>query len=61
MWIKNDILTIYTTMPEEQIIPLIATTIAVSLIKVAAFAGIITLIKWIIGKIKTKITTTQNR
>lgn len=61
MWIKNDILTIYTTMPEEQIIPLIATTIAVFLIKVAAFAGIITLIKWIIGKIKTKITTTQNR
>jgi len=52
MWIKNDIITIYTTMPKEQIVPLIATTIAVSLVKVAVIAGAILLVKWIIGKIK---------
>ena len=52
MWIKKDIVTIYTTMPQEQILPLIATTIAVSLMKVAAIAGGVLLIKWIIRKIK---------
>ena len=52
MWVKKDIMTIYTTMPKEQVVPLIATTIAVSLIKVAAIAGGILLIKWIISKFK---------
>ncbi len=52
MWVKNDIVSIYTTMPKEQVIPLIATTVLVSLIKVAAIAGGILLIKWIVSKIK---------
>ena len=54
MWVKKDIITIYTTMPKEQVAPLIVTTIAVSLIKVAAIAGGILLIKWIISKFKNK-------
>ena len=54
MWVKKDIITIYTTMSKEQIIPLIVTTIAVSLVKVAAIAGGILLIKWIISKFKNK-------
>ena len=54
MWVKKDIITIYTTMPKEQVVPLIATTIAVSLIKVAAIAGGTLLIKWIIRKFKNK-------
>ena len=54
IWVKKDIVTIYTTMPTDQIVPLIATTIVVSLIKVAAIAGGILLIKWIINKIKNK-------
>ncbi len=52
MWVKNDVVSIYTTMPREQVVPLITTTIAVSLIKVAAIAGGILLVKWMIGKIK---------
>ena len=32
MWVENDIMTIYATMSKEQVAPLIATTIAVSLI-----------------------------
>ena len=55
MWVKKDIASIYATMPEEQIAPLIATSVAVSLIKVAAIAGGILLIKWIIGKMKNKV------
>ena len=52
MWVKNDVVSIYATMPGEQVVPLIATTISVSLIKVAAIAGGVLLIKWIVGKIK---------
>ena len=54
MWVRNDIVAIYTTMPAEQVVPLIATTIAVSLIKVAAIAGGVLLIKWVIRKAKKK-------
>ena len=55
MWVEKDIMTIYTTMPKEQVAPLIATTIAASfLIKVAAITGGILLIKWIISKFKNK-------
>ena len=54
MWIKKDIITIYTTMPEEQVIPLITTTIVVSLIKIITITGGILLIKWIISKTKKK-------
>ncbi len=52
MWVKKDIAEIYATMPTEQIAPLIVTTIAVSLLKVAVIAGVILLIKWIIDKLK---------
>lgn len=54
MWVENDIITIYTTMPKEQVVPLIATTILVSLIKVGVISGAILLIKWIVEKIAKK-------
>ena len=52
MWVKKDIAATYATIPAEQIAPMIVTTIAVSLIKVAAIAGGVLLIKWIVGKVK---------
>ena len=52
MWVKKDLVSIYATMPREQLLPLIMTTILVSLIKVAAVAGGILLLKFVIGKIK---------
>ena len=52
MWVKNDIVNIYTTMSAEQVAPLIATTVAVSAVKVATIAGAVFLIKWFIGKVK---------
>ena len=54
MWIKNDVASIYSTAPKEQIAPMIATTVAVSLFKVALLACVLLLIKWIIGKIRNK-------
>ncbi len=54
MWVKNDIARIYSTMPKEQVFPLIITTLLVSLLKVLAIAGGILLIKWLFDKFKTK-------
>ena len=54
MWVKKDITEIYAQMPQEQIVPLVITTVAVSLLKVAAIAAAVLLIKWIAGKIKKK-------
>lgn len=39
-------------MPAEKIVPMIATTVAVSVLKVLAIAGVILAVKWIVGKIK---------
>ena len=52
MWSKKEIADIYATMPQEQIVPLIVTTVAVSLLKVAVIALGVLLIKWIVGKIR---------
>lgn len=50
-WVEKDILEIYATMPKEQIFPMIVTTLAVTLLKVAGIAGGILLVKWLAGKI----------
>lgn len=52
MWVKKDVAGIYTGMSVEAALPLIVTTLAVSLLKTAAMAGVILLVKWIIGKVK---------
>ena len=54
MWVKKDVAAIYATMPEEDIAPIIVTTIAVSLLKVAAIAGVVLLAKGIVAKSKRK-------
>ena len=54
LWIMKDIAKIYETVPSEQVLPLLITTVAVSLLKVAVITGAILLIKWIVGKIKKK-------
>ncbi len=54
MWVKKDIASIYATMPKEQILPLVVTTIAVSLLKVSVIAGVLLLIRWIVGKTRKK-------
>ena len=61
MWVKKDVAVIYAEMPEEDIAPIIVTTIAVSLLKVAAIAGVVLLVKWIIAKSKRKLKTVHTR
>ena len=54
LWTKKDVAAVYATAPKEQLIPLIATSIAVSLFKVALIAAVVFLVKWIIGKVNKK-------
>ena len=54
LWVKKDIAQIYATVPKDEILPLAATTIAVSLLKVLGLivAGLV--IKWVIDRRKKK-------
>ena len=52
LWVRKDIADIYSGMPMDQALPLIATTVAVSLVKVAAIAAVVLLVKWLTGKFR---------
>ena len=52
MWVKKDIAGIYAAMPPEQILPLVLTNVAVTLLKVMGIAAVILLVKWLAGKRK---------
>lgn len=52
LWAKKDVVSLYAAMPAEQFLPLIVTTVGVSLVKVAGIAAAIWIIKWLIGKLK---------
>ena len=52
MWAKKDIAAAYSTLPPEQLFPVLVTTIGVTLLKIGAMAGGILLLRWIIGKIR---------
>ena len=54
VWVRKDIVNIYATTAPEYVLPLIATTIAVSLVKVLAIASIVFIVKWIVGKVRNK-------
>ena len=54
MWIKKDIVSIYISMAKDQVIPVIITTVLVSLLKVVVLAFVAQFIKWLISKIKKK-------
>lgn len=54
MWVKKDIVSIYISMPKDQVIPVIITTVLVSLLKVVVLAFVVWFIKWLISKIKKK-------
>jgi hypothetical protein len=54
LWIKNDIIEIYTSAPKETLLPMLVTTVAVSLFKLACITGILVFVNWLIRKIKNK-------
>lgn len=54
MWVKKDVAGIYATMPPEQVLPMVITSVAVSLVKTLALAGGILLVKWLFGKVAAR-------
>lgn len=54
MWTEKDIASIYATVPEAQILPMVATTIAVTVGKIALVAVGIIFLKWIMKKLKNR-------
>ncbi len=54
LWIKKDVWSVYTSLPREQAVPLIVTTLAVTLVKVAVMTSGILLVKWLIGRLASR-------
>ena len=54
MWTEKDIASIYATVPEEQIFPIVATTIAVAVGKITLVAVGVIFLKWIMKKLKNR-------
>ena len=54
MWVKKDITATMAAIPAEEAIPLVLTSMAVTLVKVAMLTAAILLIKWLTGKIGGK-------
>ena len=52
MFAKKGITITLATLPREQALPMIVTTVAVSLLKVALLAGVLLLAKWLLGKLR---------
>lgn len=50
MWVKKDIAGIWGSLPKEELLPLVLTSVGVSVVKVALIAGSILLIRWILSK-----------
>lgn len=54
MWVKKDLGAVYATMPQDQLAPMIVTSVVVTVIKVAAVSGGFFLLKWLVGKLTKK-------
>jgi hypothetical protein len=52
MFAKKGITITLATLPREQALPIIVTTVAVSLLKVALLAGVLLLAKWLLGNLR---------
>lgn len=50
IWIKKDIGKIAETVPSDQLVPVIVTSLLVSIFKFALIAGVVFLVKWLIDK-----------
>ena len=51
MWVKKDIAATLAAVPAEAAFPMIATSLAVTLVKVALLLVAILLVKWLAGKL----------
>ena len=51
MWVRKDIVGIYTSMSAGDALPLVITSIVVTIAKVAIVTGVVLFAKWLIKKI----------
>ena len=50
MWSAKDVAGQYAGMPKEQLVPLIVTNVAVTLVKVVGIAAVVWLVRWLVAK-----------
>ena len=51
MWAKKDIAATLAAVPAEAAIPMIVISLVITLLKVAIYAAVILLLKWLAGKL----------
>lgn len=52
MWTRKNLASVYGQLPPEQLLPMVVTSVAVTLVKVAGIAAVVLLVKWLAGKLK---------
>ena len=56
MWIKKDVLGLWSNISSEDLLPMLATNAVVIIVRIALFVGIIYLIRKLAAKIRNKKT-----
>ena len=54
IWVTKDIEAVYDSLPIEQLVPMLATSVVVTIAKVAAISGVFFLAKWLVKKFSKK-------
>ena len=54
MWIKKDVLGLWSNISSEDIIPMLATNAVVIIVRIAIFVGIVYVVRKVAAKIKKK-------
>ncbi len=47
LWSTKDVASVYSNLPAEALVPMLVTNVAVTLLKVAAIAGVVWSVKWL--------------
>ena len=53
LWVRKDLLAVCSSIPKEELLPVLASSVAVTLMKATLLVGVICLFRWIGGKIDT--------
>ena len=53
-WVKKDVAAQFAAMPGEDMLPMLITSGAVTVAKVALLAGAVLLVKWLVGKFQAR-------
>ena len=53
-WVKKDVAAQFAAMPGEDMLPMLITSVAVTVAKVALLAGAVLLVKWLVSKLQDR-------